>query len=203
MKRMLVTTDLSVNSRSGLRFAIQLASQNNYKLTFFHVYHIMKPTKWNEMTLRSFENSEYTKIINKLQTFVGSLYDRSGTSKEESEYIAKSGVSTAQVIMQYAEENNYDYICISRKGIGMSSKFFGSSITKLINKSKVPVIAVPNNYKRTPIKKIMYASDLTNFDREIKRVTDFTGSLNVQVELLHYKVPIDYLMLSDQSEKIM
>ncbi|MDR6782771.1 nucleotide-binding universal stress UspA family protein [Pedobacter africanus] len=36
MKRILVTTDFSANSKAGLRFAIQLAAQNNYQLTFFH-----------------------------------------------------------------------------------------------------------------------------------------------------------------------
>ncbi|MNL48522.1 hypothetical protein D3C87_1713880 [compost metagenome] len=85
----------------------------------------------------------------------------------------------------------------------MSSKLFGSNISKLIKKSKVPVIAVPDNYRRTPIKKITYASDFTNFDRELEQVTDFTDSLHAKVELLHFKVPLDYLMLADQSEEIM
>lgn len=37
MEKVLVTTDLSVNSLAGLRFAIQLATQRNLELLFLHV----------------------------------------------------------------------------------------------------------------------------------------------------------------------
>jgi nucleotide-binding universal stress UspA family protein len=35
MKKILVTTDLSVSSKAAMRFAIQLASQGDIALTFF------------------------------------------------------------------------------------------------------------------------------------------------------------------------
>ena len=38
MKKILVTTDFSDKSKAGLLFAIQLAKQNKYVLTFFHAY---------------------------------------------------------------------------------------------------------------------------------------------------------------------
>ena len=48
MKKILVTTDFSENSKAGLYFAIQLASQNDAELTFFNTYHILVPTAWND-----------------------------------------------------------------------------------------------------------------------------------------------------------
>lgn len=44
MNKILITTDFSSNSKAGLRFAIQMASQHNYSLTFFHSYHLLRPT---------------------------------------------------------------------------------------------------------------------------------------------------------------
>ena len=54
MNKILVTTDFSVNSKAGLKFAIQLASQHNYDLTFLHVYYIMKPTSWSKKTFEDY-----------------------------------------------------------------------------------------------------------------------------------------------------
>ena len=58
MKKILVTTDFSASSKSALYFAIQLASQTGYSLTFFHSYHVLVPTAWNEKVFNSFEKSE-------------------------------------------------------------------------------------------------------------------------------------------------
>ncbi len=37
MKKILVTTDFSANSKAAIRFAIQLASQSDTALPFLHV----------------------------------------------------------------------------------------------------------------------------------------------------------------------
>ena len=66
MDKILVTTDFSSNSKAGLRFAIQLASQHKYELTFFHSYYIMKPTSWNDETSAAYEKSEAEKMLAQL-----------------------------------------------------------------------------------------------------------------------------------------
>lgn len=202
MKKILVTTDLSNNSKSALRFAIQLASQNGYSLTFFHVYHILKPTSWSDTTFVSFEKSGSTEIANKLNKFVTDLYKSLGIAAETPQCVAKSGAYPDREIMKYASEHKYSFICVSRKGHGQTSRFFGSNISSLIKKSKVPVIAVPDNYKRTNISTVTYLSNLLNLDNELKKVSAFIGPLDVKVEMLHFKVPVDYLVKASQFESI-
>lgn len=202
MKKILVTTDLSDNSKSALRFAIQLASQNGYSLTFFHVYHILRPTSWSDTSFVSFEKSESTQIANKLNKFVADLYKSLGIAAETSQCVAKSGAYPDREIMNYASEHNYSFICISRKGHGKTSRLFGTNISSLIKKSKVPVIAVPDNYKKTNISTVIYLSDLLRLDNELKKVSAFTAPLNAKVEMLHFKVPVDYLVKASQFESI-
>ena len=60
MEKILVTTDFSANSKAGLRFAIQLASQYKFGLTFFHSYYVLIPTGWSNSKI-----SEYKKIEEK------------------------------------------------------------------------------------------------------------------------------------------
>ncbi len=193
MKKILVTTDFSTYSKAALRFAIQLAVQGGYKLTFFHSYEALRPSRWNAEVYQSFEKSELTKITRKLHKFVNNVYKSLDLADEDPECVAKSGVYVDKNIMDYASKNKYDFICISRKGGGKSTRLFGTNISRLITRSLIPVITVPSNYKRTPISRITFASDLSNLDEELKKVTDFSQPLDAKVELLHFKVAIDYI----------
>lgn len=193
MKKILVTTDLSVNSKTGLRFAIQLASQNNYQLTFLHVYRILRPTSWGDAMYASFEIKEEERMVRVLNKFVSDLFKDTGFSGQQPNCVVQKGASSAKDIMQYAEGNGYDFICASRNGIGRAATLFGSTISTLIKKSNIPVIAVPKNYKQKPVTRITYVSDLLSIETELKKVVDFAGALHATVELLHFKVPMDYL----------
>ncbi len=45
---LLVTTDFSTNSKSAIRFALQLATQMDCKLVYYHVLEFMTPLAWHE-----------------------------------------------------------------------------------------------------------------------------------------------------------
>jgi hypothetical protein len=75
----------------------------------------------------------------------------------------KSAVLTDSSIREYAQENNFSFICISTRGSGKLKNIW-SNTSNLITHSLVPVIAVPFNYRRSEINKIIYASDLVNIE---------------------------------------
>ena len=133
MKRILVTTDFSANSKAGLRFAIQLASQYAYDLTFFHSYHIARSTAWSDVVFNSFEKSETTKIKKRLYRFVDSVYKSMGITAKKTECVIKKSFLTDSNIMEYAAQNKFNYICISRRGNSKYKKIFGTNTSNLIN----------------------------------------------------------------------
>jgi hypothetical protein len=92
--------------------------------------------------------------------------------------------------MEYAAENNFSYICISTRGAGKLERIFGTNTANLINHSDVPVIAVPHQYRASKITSILYASDLINVEKELRKVVAFAKPLNLQVELLHFTTPL-------------
>lgn len=191
MKKILVTTDFSQKSKAGLRFAIQLASQNNHALTFFHSYHVMRPTAWSDKVFESFENSESAKIKRKLCRFIDSVYKSMGVTPINIECVIKNSFVTDSNIMQYAAQNEFNFVCISRRGNSKHQKIFGTNTSNLIDKSEVPIIAVPHTYRRNQITKVLYASDLSDVEKEVKKVIDFAKPLKAEIELLHFKVPSD------------
>ena len=191
MDKILVTTDFSSNSKAGLRFAIQLALQHKYELTFFHSYSIMKPSSWNDITFEAYEKIESDKIQKKLNQFVESVYKSMGTVFKSKKCIIKSSVFTDSNIREYAQEDKFNFICISTRGAGTLKKIFGTNTSNLINHSTVPILAIPHNYRPSKITSILYSSDLVNLEMELKNVVAFAKPIKAKVELLHYTSPLE------------
>jgi nucleotide-binding universal stress UspA family protein len=189
MEKILVTTDFSANSKAGLRFAIQLASQHKFELTFFHSYYILIPTGWSNSKISEYKKIEEKKIQNKLNRFVAAVYKNTRIHAPKFECVIKSSAFTEINIRKYAAENKFSFICTSARGVGKFKRLFGTTTAKLIKQSHVPVIAVPNNYRANNISSILYASDLINIGKELKMVIDFARPLKAQVVLLHFNSP--------------
>ncbi|MBK7667050.1 MAG: universal stress protein [Sphingobacteriaceae bacterium] len=45
--KIIVTTDFSTSSKSGIRFALQLAAQTKCELTFYNVFEGVENNSWN------------------------------------------------------------------------------------------------------------------------------------------------------------
>ncbi|GAB3508498.1 hypothetical protein GCM10027341_44380 [Spirosoma knui] len=189
MKRILVATDISTNSGSALRFALQLAAQRGVTLTFMNVYNVMRPTSWSESQYVTYEQRELANRQQQLKEFVEAVQQPLGGAPAGQSYVVMNSFSVESVIMGYAEEHHFDYICIGVRGAGAIQKLIGTTAATLINQSAVPVIAVPAVYQASPIKSVLYASDLTNLESELTRVIDFARPLDATVDLLHITSP--------------
>ena len=185
MKKILVTTDLSNNSKAGLFFAIQLAAQNKYGLTFFYAYHILTPTAWDFLRIEAHEKEQKNIIQQQLELFVEKLYTGLHINTIKAKCVIKQSIFPQSCIMEYAQTNKFDFICISTRGAGKLKRIIGTNTEHLINHSQIPVIAVPYKYKPVPIKSILYASDVVHFKKEIVKVVGFAKPLKATIELLH------------------
>ena len=201
MQKILVPTDFSDNSKAGLRFAIQLASQHPYELTFFHCYHMNQLTPINSK-LETNEKSGVDKIQIELNDFVQDIYNSLNLHQENTMCIIQSSVAPDASIRDYATKNEYSYICISTRGAGKFDRVFGTNTSNLISFSDVPVIAVPKSYTAKKITDIIYASDLNNLEDELVKVVDFAKPIDAAVELLHITSPIELRQIPKQLKQL-
>ncbi|WP_310556949.1 universal stress protein [Flavobacterium sp.] len=191
MKKILVTTDFSANSKKAIRFAMQLASQNNYKLLFYNVTSVMKkPSIWDNIYYGNYESAEIRKNQEKLEKFITRIHQETTLPTINSECVCEVvnalGFSVGKQIMHYANEVKVDYICVSTRGSGTIDKLFGTIASELIIKSTTPVFVVPRNYRINKFTSICYASDIENIDAEIRKVTELAHSLKAKVKVMHY-----------------
>ena len=191
MKTILVTTDFSANSKKAIRFAMQLASQNNYKLLFYNVTSVMKkPSIWDNIYYGNYETAEVRRNQEKLEKFVSRIHHEANlpTINYECncEVFNALHISVSKQIMEFANEVYANYICISSRGHGTLDKLFGTVASELILKSTIPVFVIPRNYRINKFTKICYASDTENIDNEIRKVVELSQSVNAKVKVLHY-----------------
>jgi len=186
MQKILVTTDFSNNSKRGLRFAMQLASQKDFELVFFHCFQAMIPTSIHRERIEGALQEQVKDHLHKLEKFVASVLKPMGVKVGKYRCVVVEDLSPERAILDYVEQKGMDYICISTRGAGNLMKIIGTNTSKILVKSPVPVMVVPHNYRLCPLKSMLYASDLENFDLEMPKVSAFAKSVGAKVDLLHF-----------------
>lgn len=190
MKKILVPTDFSANSKSGIRFAIHWSRQQPLELVFIHVLHILKPTRWSDSTFEKYAIGEENKWKVVFEKYITGIYRNMKVKPDKHSIVIIRGVSPSISILDYCRKNgNFDYICISTRGAGKFQKIFGTNTGNLITKSQVPVMAIPKSYKIADVKSVLYATDFHNYPAELKKVYDFARPLKATIDVLHITWP--------------
>jgi nucleotide-binding universal stress UspA family protein len=186
MKRLLVTTDLSKNSKSALRFAIQLASQYKVHLVFFYALELLIPTRWNDVKAKIHMDEEIERETERLCQFVTETYKECHRRPGQFDCVVRYGAPVSQAILEYAREVCADYISIGTRGAGELQQLIGTHASAVIRKSHIPVFVVPRNYRASAIRAILYASDFTALKEELRTVKSVAKKLGSSVSVIHY-----------------
>lgn len=188
--KVLVPTDFSANSKAGIRFAIQLASQRKTSLIFYHAVSLLKPTRWSEAKFEAYRSKELKSINASLTTFVSGVYSQLGARKTKLQCVVQESFRPERAIVEFAMKIKAGAICLSTHGGGRLKKLIGSNASAVLSSSPVPVFVIPEGYRRTPISNILYSSDLDDLPRELKQVMNFANKIEANVSVYHY----DYLL---------
>jgi nucleotide-binding universal stress UspA family protein len=184
--KIIVPTDFSTNSKAGIRFAIQLASQNNSTLVFYHCVELLKPMKWTDGQFKTYVSNQLNKRKAELIAFVAKCYDQNEMANAKFEYVTERGADPRKCVVKYAVAAKASAICMATRGAGKIKKVIGTNSSGILSTSPVPVFIIPNGYRKMPITNILYASDLSHFKPELKRATEFAKPINGNLYVYHY-----------------
>lgn len=189
MKKIIVSIDFSANSRKTIRFALQLASQTNTEVIFYHVLSKIVPTSdvtWDYSYYAQFQDEELQRKQNQLVKLIKEVYNDKLTAGVKYSCVCELGNDIGDRIIYYAKKHKADFICAGARGTNIIAKLFGSVATKLITSSPIPVFIIPKNYRLKPLTDLCYASDMENPETEIKKVLELASSLRASVKVLHF-----------------
>ncbi|MCA5004459.1 universal stress protein [Sphingobacterium bovistauri] len=152
-KKILVPTDFSKNALVAAQYACEIAKENDYDIHLFHCY--------TTSTATEMENSSQLKADFLIQELKEQL-----TKEYSSLVITTECVSRllTDVLPDYAVQPDFVLIIMGTTGAGQGkSVIWGSNTSYITSKSKIPVIAIPNNVITFSSNKIAI---LTNFKAE-------------------------------------
>jgi len=193
----LVPTDFSVNSKAGIRFAVQLAKQARISLVFYHCVPYLKPTRWSDARYDAYVKEEKEGARKRMVSFINAIYQNTGARRSRIEYAIEQSSDVQTAIMDYALQIRATAICMGTRGAGRFKKILGTHASGIINTSSIPVFVIPKNYRRSVVKHVLYSSDLNQIGAELNQVRNFAKLLKAKISVYHY----DYLADVEEARK--
>lgn len=202
MKKVLVTTDLSHNSKVAVRFAIQLASQTGYELTFLYINTAFVIDPWSALTFAGLTEPNIKFQKQSLTKFIHTLYRQTDKEPGKINYIVESSLDVNQAILDCAKRIKADYICMSTRGGGIVNKLLGSHTNKILHNSPVPILVIPRHYRIKKLSNILFPSNLENIKSELPLVKNFAASFDASIDVYHYDSFIEQEEIKKKLNKI-
>ena len=187
MKKILVPTDFSENSKCALNYANELAEQLNALITVVHIYH----PSINHMNEYMIITDNELEAISKerLDEFV-----KNKQSKKQNEVIVSNRVEqkieigfAAEKLVDMSKSGEYDMIVMGATGsTGLLEKVFGKVSLHVAKLSACPVLLIPAGVRFEPIREIMYAIEyeLVN-EKCLVQLEKLSNKLAANVHLVH------------------
>lgn len=182
-KNVFFPTDFSPNAERALPFAAEIASRTGSKLILFHASQSAMDFSPN------FEQAKKEAISNAEKEFeklIDGLKKNDKYSDLDIATILQSGHPTVG-LLEKADEYGSGLIVMGTKGAtGDRNVIFGSVASSVINKSNIPVLAVPDGSKLEDFKKIVFTTDYHEGDLEaLKQTVTFAKLFSSDINVMH------------------
>lgn len=184
MKNILVPIDFSEASHNAAKYAVSLAKPFNARVTLINVI----PAAF------IIDDSVADLVMAKQEELMEShkeLIDKEIEALSGNDWITIRGIveegSANEVIQETAKLKDADIIVMGMKGKGKSNSVFGSTTTKVIRKSVLPVFVIPEKAEFKPIDTVTFASDFdeeTGIDR-YSLLVDLSGKFQSLIYVLN------------------
>lgn len=173
MKQILVPVDFSKTSEIAIDFAVHTAEYLKAKVMLLNSFEVASGNYTDLMGV----NREFTNdLISETKEKLNDLRIKYMRLSEIEIDTVVSNKSLTAAINEAVENKQADLVIMGTLGMtGLSTKLWGSNTSGLIGKTKVPVIAIPSDYKWKKPEKMLLAT--RKFEKNSK-ILDFLYELS-------------------------
>ena len=187
MKKILVPTDFSENSKCAFNYALELAEQLNASITVVHIYH-PSVNHMNEYMIIT-DNELEAISREQLTEFVKNKRSNSQNEVTVADRVeGKLEVGfAAEKLVNMSKSGEYDMIIMGATGsTGLLEQVFGKVSLHVAQSSACPVLLIPSGVHFEPIREIMYAIEyeLVN-EKCLVQLEKLSNKLESNVHLVH------------------
>jgi nucleotide-binding universal stress UspA family protein len=197
MRKILIPTDFSENANNAIEFAVNLFK---YDVSEFYIMHVYQDDIYaNELALTKANLNKAKAVAKKNSENALDKIVKNITAFSPNPRHTLHTISANNLLIEEADdivdEQNIDLIIMGTKGKTNNKKItFGSNTLQVLKYVQCPVLAIPENYKYTQPKNILFP---TNYVIPFKR-----RELKLLCEIASpYRAIIDVLYISE-SEKL-
>lgn len=187
MKKILIPTDFSENAFRAAQYGAEIATRSSATLFLLHVIEpitdrIRQPNALRERLEEEIAKNRLGEMV-ALQKSVAQLYPGILVETE----LAIGSITTS--MLDFAESNQVDVIVMGTKGAaGLKELFMGSVTAGTIGRTKIPVLAVPDDYVFEVPDGILLATNRFEenkdlLDKIVELANLFSASIHVAVFL--------------------
>jgi nucleotide-binding universal stress UspA family protein len=197
MKKILIPTDFSENAENAVLYGLFLSQVLKAKPVYFYATHKNILTSTPHDTFLHEVEKDIKQKTELLHNSVKSIYAKASIELIENhcEFLVKYGADTIDLIEEQADSGHYEFVVMATHGATGLKKFFaGSNTSAIIQKSKIPVLAIPFESKYKLIKNIAFASDFEHIEQEVATALPLIKALNANLTIftVHPMYPSDF-----------
>lgn len=183
MKNILIPTDFTENAGNALRYALELARVSKAKCTLLHAYE-MPYDFASQMENRIVAIRE--NVTKKIKKLVAELQADERYSGLELHYQVEEG-TPERVITELAEEKEIDLIVIGLSKHSGFETFTGDNTgSEVVERSRVPVLAIPDKLAFSRPKEIVYAAEYRDEDIEnLEGLSEWARLFDAELKVIH------------------
>lgn len=176
-------TDFSKNARRALPFAAEIASRAGSKLTLFHA-------SQSALDFTPGFEQEKEKVVREagreFDTLISGLNEEGRYKDLEISTLVQSGHPTVGLLEKAVEQKAGLIVMGTQGATGNRNVLFGSTASGIINKSDIPVLAVPPGSSVESLKHLAFATDYHEGDfKALKQAIEFAELFTARVDVVH------------------
>ena len=183
MNKILVATDYSPAAQNAVKYAANLALQQNAALELLHAYII--PFAYTDSPVPLLNIDEIQQIAeDSMKTALSQVRNAFPQLTVSSRILPGDLIDC---LSEITESDPPGLIILGKSGSGNSNFFWGSMAVSALRHLKTPVLAVPAHSEWKAVKKIAFAADYHQFNEQTPTVEilKWTRELQASLEVLH------------------
>lgn len=209
MKKILFPTDFSKASLNAFSYALRFAAKIDAEIITLHVYELppaiaienydflLETYRVTELT----EFEDYKSEVPRLRKIAEKL----DLGHIQLKHVLRQGDAVLE-ILDTIKEDKPDFVIMGTRGAsGFKEVFLGTVAERVINQSRVPVLAIPENAKFKGIKKILFLAELEKLEMDmLAKVCHLADTFNAAIEVLQvkpYKEDNETIVLNNWKER--
>ena len=186
MKRILVPIDFSPTAEKAFRFALDLATRAKGTIALYHNYIPVQSTFiGSEKSRKEYDMQREADILKRMHRLKKKV---AGNSSEVAVSTIVDHSPLVPNILAFAAKNQIDLIVMGTQGAsGLKKTIVGSVAARLVEKSNLPVLLVPEKYEAMKPGQFVLATNFSNTDTDaLARIGEIAELYEAEITVLHF-----------------